>query len=411
MTINVLFLYMTKDGFHFLVAFVLITSCGAPSTSTNSSPSGNPAPTPGSPLAPSASCPLFNLPLSSGILNTLPYGLAAAGLNLLAGNNQTSTNIGTLLQPQSGNPGVYTITPLNIAPKDASSEVKSFTYSNQVYWFMALSNSVIYFTLASGAISGPITITTGSSPKALLIDDFNGDSKPDLVVANRENNYLTLVSDVFGAASQSQLPVGSGPGHVQEFDVNGDGKQDLVTLNYTDKSVSICINNSTTSSLSFFSCNSPAGTAGVLTSGNQGNTIPLPTSIVQPYRLLVGNQIAISDFGGSTISFFSIAPTTSYIGSSISTTYALNLKAQVTVGSKPTDLIAIDDNIAVANLADNTVSILQNIGGTYTQTNVCPAGGSGPRALVAADLNSDGKKDLAVANGDGGGSVSILLAF
>ena len=86
------------------------------------------------------------------------------------------------------------------------------------------------------------------------------------------------------------------------------------------------------------------------------------------------------------------------------------------VGSRPTSLVVADLNgdgkpdLAVANLNGTTVSVLLNKGdGTFAARVDYPTGAQ-PFSVAAADLNGDGKPDLAVANaGIGNGRVSVLL--
>lgn len=84
-------------------------------------------------------------------------------------------------------------------------------------------------------------------------------------------------------------------------------------------------------------------------------------------------------------------------------------------GNKPAAVAAGDFNtgnsfadLAVANRADNTVSILLNNGsGSFSAGQVIPVQSS-PVAIATGDFNGDGKLDLAVANSDSN-TVSILL--
>jgi YVTN family beta-propeller protein len=65
-------------------------------------------------------------------------------------------------------------------------------------------------------------------------------------------------------------------------------------------------------------------------------------------------------------------------------------------------------DLAVANVSDSTVSILLGNGdGTFQPQSVYVAG-SGPHSIMAADLNGDGKLDLVVANANDT-TVSVLL--
>ena len=85
----------------------------------------------------------------------------------------------------------------------------------------------------------------------------------------------------------------------------------------------------------------------------------------------------------------------------------------VNAGATPVAMYAADLNgdgkmdLAVANLTVNTVSALLGNGDGTFQSPVTYATSISPQSVVAADFNGDGHPDLAVANEDG--SISILL--
>lgn len=89
------------------------------------------------------------------------------------------------------------------------------------------------------------------------------------------------------------------------------------------------------------------------------------------------------------------------------------------VGNYPRRVVAIDLNadgkidLASANQLGNSVTVRLGAGdGTFPmpQSSTLTLGGAtSPNDLLAADLNGDGKMDLATANSGGGGSITILL--
>jgi hypothetical protein len=220
--------------------------------------------------------------------------------------------------------------------------------------------SVLLNTAAAGSgaasFAAQQTFAAGTTAYCAAVADFNGDGKPDLAVSNEGDKSVSVLlnqtapgSGVVTFLAQQTFAVGTGPFFVAAADVNGDGRPDLVTPNTGDKTVSVLLNTT------------PAGT-------------PLPTFAAQK-------------------------------------TFA--------VGTAPEGVAAADVNgdgrpdLAIANFMDKTVSLLLNTtsAGADTPT-FAPqktfATGTGPNFMVAADINGDGRPDLAM-NNFVDSTVSVLL--
>jgi len=200
------------------------------------------------------------------------------------------------------------------------------------------------------------TFATGVNPESVTTADVNGDSKPDLIVANVHDNTLSVLLNTTapGAttpsfATQQTFATELNPDSVTTADVNGDGKPDLIVANANNNAVSVLLN----------------------------TTAP----------------------GATTPSFATQHP--------------------FVTGMNPVSLTAADVNgdgkpdLIVANAASLTVSVLLNTtapGATTPSfaTQQTFATGANPRCLTAADVNGDGKPDLIVAN-QGSDTVSVLL--
>ena len=290
-------------------------------------------------------------------------------------------------------------------------------------------------TYASTTLAGFI------NPQCITVGDFNGDSKPDMAVANLYSDHIDILlgngNGTFTPASD--LAIESGSRFVSTGDFNGDGKIDLVSANWELNSVSIFlgIGDGTFSAKTDFAVGEYPnfvavgdfdgdGKVDIATANYKGQSISVlkgngdgtfaaktdyPTgSYTSPYSIAVGDfngdgqsDIVVANFLSSNVGIF--------IGNggggfAAETTYP--------VGSNPSGVVIGDFNadgkadLASSNYNNASVSILMGNGdGTFMAKVDYPAG-TNPISVSLGDFNGDGKLDLAIPNGTTDRTVSVL---
>jgi hypothetical protein len=243
-----------------------------------------------------------------------------------------------------------------------------------------------------GTASSP---AVGIAPNVVVAADVNGDGKLDLITANFGTHTLTVLTNngSGGFTFASTQGVGNDPGSVLAVDVNGDQRMDLVSANTYAKSLTVLTNDG----------NGGFALAATLAVGNY------PTSVVgvdlngdNKVDLIVANSVdnSVTVLTNNGSGGF-VSNATYSVGFSAGSVIAVDVN-----GDNKPDLITANFGSTASN--GNNLTVLTNNGsGRFVLCTTVPVG-NGPTAVIAMDVNNDGRMDLISANWDNGGSGSTL---
>src|SRR5207244_1823140 len=137
---------------------------------------------------------------------------------------------------------------------------------------------------------------------SVAVADVNIDGKPDLIVANLSSNNVSVLlnttvpgatAPAFATQQTYGTGTGSGPYSVAVGDVNGDGKPDLFTANRNNNTASVFLNQTSAFDLSG---GSPTGTiqdddapVSIVVSSGSGQSATVNTAFASSLIVLVKN--------------------------------------------------------------------------------------------------------------------------
>ncbi len=316
-------------------------------------------------------------------------------------------------------------------------------------------------SIAATDISPRIDYSAGGQPKVIAVSDFDGDGKPDLTTANislSNPNFIDTVS-VFRNTSSSgninfapklNFTTAGNNFSLTVADIDGDGKPDIISLNANQAKISVLRNTSSLGNISFatasqFNISNLNGTATSIASGDLNGDGKPEVVVVGGMGLtnvaVFRNQSTPGIVSFASDVYFEVSTGPRFVGigditgdgkpeivavsdgfgvvsvlrNTTITSISFATKTDFTVSANPYALAIGDLNgdgkhdVAVANNTTN-VFVLRNTSTTSAVSFATPvsyAAGTSPASVAIADLNGDGKLDLAVANGTSG-NLSLL---
>jgi hypothetical protein len=278
--------------------------------------------------------------------------------------------------------------------------------------------SVLRNTTAPGATT-PVfaaqqTFATGSYPFSVAALDIDGDGKIDLAVANVGSSTVSVFRNTTAAGAatlsfekQGSFSTGAEAAWLAVADFNGDGKPDLIVAAYIGNLASILLNTTAPGSTTLTFADQQilvtgSGPVSVVAADFNGDGKP-DTAVVN--SLAIVQTISVSTFlnetpAGAAIPIFSDQQT---FGTGLG---AASIAAADVDGDGKPDLIVTNQTDATVSVLINTTPVGATTASFVAQTTF--AVGVDPVGVTAADVNGDGKPDLIVANNQDS-TVSVLV--
>lgn len=313
-----------------------------------------------------------------------------------------------------------------------------------------------------GTFQGATNYDSATSPAAIAVGDLTGTGTADLVVANADSASVTVFLQTAPGSGKYQAAtsysVGGTPNDVQLADVNGDGKLDVIVADNASSGRVLILPQDPASPGRFLAAvalATPNAASGVAVgdlngdgkpdiaagtsdgNGNNGAVIVFyqnpttPGAFLAPVTVAAGAQpitVKIADMNGDGLADLVAAnfgAGTDGVGSAGVSVVLQNASAPGTFAAPVTyaaqngviHLVVTDidgdtlPDVVTSNLGPSpsgSVSVLlqdpANRGALKTAQSY--AGFGQPLCIAVADLNADGKPDIAVADGD---TATVML--
>ena len=244
------------------------------------------------------------------------------------------------------------------------------------------------FTALAGS---PLTLAAGAAPTAVVSADFDRDGILDLAVTDVGAGGVSVLRGLGGGAYAGYVSflAGSQPDDVASADVDRDGRVDLLVTNEVAGTVTLLRNTTTVVGAITFAA---PGAPDVLAVGEK------PTALF------------VADFNRDGWLDFAVSDDRLTAADRLTVRYADGLGSfsgpvtlPLSVGDNPLSVTGADFDgdgdidLATAAFLTDTICIFENLGGSFSTTPIRIPAPDLTVFATAADLNRDGRRDLAVA--------------
>ncbi len=335
------------------------------------------------------------------------YSTSPFRLTYASDGTMTTSSFGTNIDLMGGGG------PVSAIVKDINGDSKpdllvANNSGNSVYLYQntALAGSIATSTLSSAGYANV------SHPLGMAVDDIDGDGLPDLAVVVNQNNTVALFRNTSTptaaalnafASSRPEYTVGTSPYGVAIGDIDLDGKPDLVVANNGSATVSV-LRNTSTKGVPFNSFSLAAKVDLVLSAA--GSTGVLLSDIDKDGK----PDIIVTNSNSFTI-FRNASTRGSITTSSFLAKQDVSLSGGMTINNLVAGDLDGDDLPDIAlSTTGNVVSVFRNkgISGGLLQLDTRLDLNSPTNPVVGlGDVNGDGKEDLVIT--DRGNSKVIVL--
>ncbi len=256
----------------------------------------------------------------------------------------------------------------------------------------------VFLNSGTGNFTLAATLAAGLGPTGVDAADFDDDGNTDLAVLNGSDSNVGIYpgngDGSFGSPNLVDVGAGTFPENILSADFDDDGNADFVTTNLFDDSISVFLGNGDGTFEDAIVIAVAGGPSGIAAGNFDGGALDLAVTLDDDFPGEVA--ILLGDGAGN----FDLQTPNQVVG---------DTPLGIAVGDLDNDS---NDDIAVANWAEDSISVLFGNGdGSFTDGPLLAAG-IFPEDVAIADIDGDLLLDILTLDSFGEGDVDgFLLVF